>query len=383
MALAMQQLLLSWILIGILDLPADQVGVIQALIGIPGIVLMLMGGASADQKDARRLLVQIYLIAPILPLFLLLMEQWQWLNVATVTLWGLGMSVVQSYSMPGQQAILNRVSGNSVQQGITVATAIGYVVQVIGLGLAGQIDRLGVSPVLIMQALTLLMAGIMMLRIAPMPTGRSSGAAASPIQGIAEGLRATYRSPVIFDALLINFVSSIFNAGSFVTAFPFIVKRVYDGDAWMLAWLMAVFFAAAAVSNVLLLRYMPLKFPGKVFLIMQLSRIVVLLLMWIEPEMWLLVVATIGWGLNMGVTTTLARTIVQESAEAQYRGRVLSVFSIGMVGSAPIGAIILGWIIETFGTLNALVPAMFVSLLLFLYGAYFSKVWAYRSAAVS
>lgn len=344
---------------------------------------MLMGGASADQKDARRLLVQIYLIAPILPLFLLLMEQWQWLNVATVTLWGLGMSVVQSYSMPGQQAILNRVSGNSVQQGITVATAIGYVVQVIGLGLAGQIDRLGVSPVLIMQALTLLMAGIMMLRIAPMPVGRSTGAAASPIQGIAEGLRATYRSPVIFDALLINFVSSIFNAGSFVTAFPFIVKRVYDGDAWMLAWLMAVFFAAAAVSNVLLLRYMPLKFPGKVFLIMQLSRIVVLLLMWIEPEMWLLVVATIGWGLNMGVTTTLARTIVQESAEAQYRGRVLSVFSIGMVGSAPIGAIILGWIIETFGTLNALVPAMFVSLLLFLYGAYFSKVWAYRSAAVS
>ena len=50
MALAMQQLLLSWILIGILDLPADQVGVIQALIGLPGIVLMLMGGASADQQ---------------------------------------------------------------------------------------------------------------------------------------------------------------------------------------------------------------------------------------------------------------------------------------------------------------------------------------------
>jgi predicted MFS family arabinose efflux permease len=383
MALAMQQLLLSWILIGILDLPADQVGVVQALIGLPGIVLMLMGGASADQTDARQLLVRIYFIAPVLPLFLLLMEQWQWLGVATVTLWGLGMSVVQSYSMPGQQAILNRVSGSSVQQGVTVATAIGYLVQVIGLGLAGQIDRLGVSPVLIMQALTLLLAGVMMLRIAPMPAGQSAGAAVSPLKGIAEGLRATYRSPVIFDALLINFVSSIFNAGSFVTAFPFIVKRIYDGDAWMLAWLMAVFFAAAALSNMLLLRYMPLKFPGKVFLIMQLSRIVVLLLMWIEPELWLLVVATIGWGLNMGVTTTLARTIVQESAEAQYRGRVLSVFSVGMVGSAPIGAIILGWIIETFGTLNALVPAMFVSLLLFLYGVYFSKVWAYRSVAVS
>ena len=33
--------------------------------------------------------------------------------------------------------------------------------------------------------------------------------------------------------------------------------------------------------------------------------------MWIEPPFWLLVVATIGWGLNMGITTNLARSIVQ------------------------------------------------------------------------
>ena len=49
----MQQLLLSWILIGVLVLPADQVGLIQALIGIPGIFIMLMGGALADRADPR------------------------------------------------------------------------------------------------------------------------------------------------------------------------------------------------------------------------------------------------------------------------------------------------------------------------------------------
>ena len=140
MALAMQQLLLAGFN-GILDLPADQVGVI--LCRSPRHCSYAHGGASADQTDARQLLVRIYFIAPILPLFLLLMEQWQWLGVHKYPM-GLGMSVVQSYSMPGQQAILNRVSGSSVQQGVTVATAIGYLVQVIGLGLAGQIDRLGV-----------------------------------------------------------------------------------------------------------------------------------------------------------------------------------------------------------------------------------------------
>ena len=62
------------------------------------------------------------------------------------------MGVVQSYSMPAQQAILNRVSGSAVQEGVTAATAIGFIVQVVGLALAGQIDRVGVTPVLVMQA---------------------------------------------------------------------------------------------------------------------------------------------------------------------------------------------------------------------------------------
>ena len=380
MALAMQQLLLSWMLIGILQLPADQVGLIQAIIGIPGVLLMLMGGASADRTDPRSMLIKVYLVAPILPIFLIFMEMYQWLGVATVTLWGLGMSVVQSYSMPGQQAILNRLTSSSVQQGVTAATAMGFVVQVVGLILAGQIDTLGISPVLGLQAFGLVLAGLMMMRIAPVQSAVKPANAASSVQVIRDGLVATYRSPIIFHTLLITFSSSIFNAGSFITVFPFIVKRIYDGDAWLLAVLMAVFFAGATLSNIILLRYMPLKAPGRLFLIMQLSRIVVIYLMWIEPAFWVMVVATIGWGLNMGVTTNLARAIVQESAPNEYLGRIMSVFSIGMVGSAPIGAIVLGWMIERFGTLNALIPAMALSLILFLYGAFMSPVWGYRSA---
>ena len=84
----------------------------------------------------------------------------------------------------------------------------------------------------------------------------------------------------------------------------------------------------------------------------------------------------------MGITTNLARAIVQESAEKDYRGRIMSAFSVGMLGSAPIGAILLGWMTENYGTANALVPAMFVSFGLFLYGARYTTVWSYRSKIV-
>ena len=36
-AFSMQQLLISWMLVGILVLPGDQVGLIQAIIGIPAL----------------------------------------------------------------------------------------------------------------------------------------------------------------------------------------------------------------------------------------------------------------------------------------------------------------------------------------------------------
>lgn len=376
-AYAMQYLLISWLLIGVLLLPADRVGVIQAIMGIPGIFLMLWGGASADRTDPRSLLVRVYAVAPVLPLFLLVVDQGQWLNVWTVALWGLGMSVITSFSSPAHQAILNRVSGADLQKGVAASTAVMFLVQMIGLGMAGQMDRFGLSAVLVIQGVCLVMGAVMIRRLtAQVPV---SAPPESALRVIVEGFRATYRDRVIFDVLVVNFISSIFNAGAFMTVFPFIIKRIYDGDAMLLAIMMIVFYGGAMLSNLMMLRFMPFVQPGRLFLWLQLSRIIIVFLLWIEPGWWLLVVTIIAWGINMGVTSTIARTIVQESAEAAFRGRILSVFNLGLLGSAPIGALLLGWIIESFGTLNALIPSMIVSLVLFIYGVYFTGVWDYRS----
>lgn len=382
MAFAMQQLLISWLLIGVLLLPANQVGPLQALMGIPGIFLMLWGGASADRRDPRGMLALVYITATLCPLGLIAAVQLGYLNLVSVTLWGLGMSVVMSFSMPAQQAILNRVAGSSIQQGVSAATAMGFVVQMVGLSIAGQLDKVGLSTVLTVQAVCLALGAMLIHRIAAQPISASSKPE-SALQSMWEGLRATRRNKVVFELLTINFVSSIFNAGAFMTAFPFIIKRVYDGDAALLALMMIVFYAGATLSNLVMFKIMPLRQPGRLYLLMQLSRMVILYLLWIEPSWWLLVVAIIGWGINMGFTTTLARTIVQESAEPEYRGRMLSVFTLGMMGSAPIGAIILGGIIEAYGTLNALLPAIIVSLLLFTYGVLATGLWRHRSPSAT
>ena len=379
LAFSMQQLLVSWLLVGVLLLPGEQVGVAQALMGLPGILLMLWGGATADRMDPRTLLLRVYSVAPLVPLALVAVDRSDWLSVWTVTAWGLGMSTLTSFSSPAHAAILNRVSGPSVQQGVTASTVIAFLVQILGLALAGQLERVGLVTVLIVQAVCLSIGVLALRRIQAQPAA-AVGPAQPAWRGVVEGLRATVRHRVILAVVTLNFVSSVFNAGAFMTALPFIIKRVYQGDAALLAGTMIVFFAGATISNLILFRYMPLAHPGRLFLLMQLTRAAIVCLIWMRPDWWLLIVAMVAWGLNMGVTTTTARAIVQESASPEFRGRILSVFNVGLMGSAPLGAIVLGWIIEAFGTLNALIPAMAISVLIFAAGLPFTGIWSYRSA---
>ena len=376
-AFAMQQLLLSWTLIGILEVPASKVGLIQAAAGIPGIFVMLLGGVRADDTDPRTLLIRVYLFAPVLPLFLITVVQLQQLSIQAVLLWALGMSFCVSYSSPAQQTILNRIASSSVQKAVSAATAVGFLVQIFGLGIAGTIDNFGLSLALAFQATCVGLGAFAVRRLHPQPPVIQK--TESPFKNLADGFREIYKQRDIMQTLIINFTSSVFNAGAFMTVFPFIVKEIYGGNAFLLSFLMVIFYAGATISNLLMIRVMPLVRPGRIFLIMQLSRMVILGLIWFQPVFWVFALACVGWGLNMGVTMTLARTIVQESATAEYRARIMSVYSLGLLGSAPIGALILGSLIDSLGILNALIPAISISIGLFMYGIMFTNVYNYRS----
>ena len=149
-----------------------------------------------------------------------------------------------------------------------------------------------------------------------------------------------------------------------------------------LASIMIVFYAGATISNIIQFRIMPLEKPGLWFLIMQFTRIFIIYLVWIQPEWWVLMAVLFVWGLNMGVTTNLSRAIIQEGTEPAYLARVLSVYSLAIMGSMPVGALIIGFIIEGFGTMNAMVPAIFVSAALCIYGFAFTDLWKYTSPSL-
>ena len=156
------------------------------------------------------------------------------------------------------------------------------------------------------------------------------------------------------------------------------VKRIYDGSAADLGILMIVFYTGASLSNVIML-IAPQRFPGRLYVICQLTRAFVVALVWFAPGQTLLTALLFLWGLNMGMTSNLARTLIQEASPSQFLGRILSLFNLGMLVAIPIGVMTLGPIIEAFDTVTALIPAMVVSIGLFLAGLSVTQLWHYRS----
>ena len=69
-AYSMQQLLVTWILVGILQQTPERVGIAQMLIGIPGLLFMLWGGVIGDRVEGRMLLVRVHYLSAIPPLIL-------------------------------------------------------------------------------------------------------------------------------------------------------------------------------------------------------------------------------------------------------------------------------------------------------------------------
>ncbi len=124
---------------------------------------------------------------------------------------------------------------------------------------------------------------------------------------------------------------------------------------------------------------MPLLRPGRLFMLMQLTRVVILAVLWMRPSLWLFYVAIVAWGFNMGITTTLVRTTVQELAEEPHRAQILSMLLVSFMISAPASSVLLGWLIAGYDPLTALIPAIVMSLVIFGIGVTSSGLWRYRA----
>lgn len=370
-AVALQMWLMQWLLVFHLEVTPAEFGLSRALMEAPPLVMLLVAGVVADRVDGRRVLLVLSLAACVPPL--LVAAAGGRLSYWPVVAFGVAMALLQWASEPSRAAMMNRVTRIDIQRTVTLTTLVTTVISLGAIWLGGRLEGAGIGYVLALQVALIAIATATVFPLTPQPP--TPGARPD----LAEGLRALWRLPLVRNMIAINFVSSMFNAGAYQVVVPLIVRDVYAGDAAFLANMFIAFTLGNAGSTVALLVFMPLRRPGMVFLVMQLTRVAVLAALWLQPPTWLFFVLIAGWGLNMAVTTTLARTTVQELAPSEHRAKILAILLASFMVSSPVSALVLGFVVELGGAPFGLLPGVAVSLAIFLVGRFASGLWRFES----
>ncbi|MEM1434642.1 MAG: hypothetical protein AAGG11_11345 [Pseudomonadota bacterium] len=380
--LTLQTFLFTALLVVVLNRPAEQTGIARMLADLPPLLVLLLGGWLGDRTDQRRTLLWMHGLVALPPLAILAVWRLDALSYVWVITFGTVMMSLQALSDPTRQAVLSRVAAIDIQRAVTLLTVTTSLIGLAGLLVGSQLERWGLGTVLIIQSALFATGALAVLRLPPMPP---TAAAPTPQQGarrlalFVDGFRACWQSAMIRNLISLNFLSSLFNAGAYIIAVPYIITDIYGGTAQTLATAMLVFTIGSIISNIILFRVMPLLRPGRLFLLMQLTRVAILGALLTQPSLPLFYALLVAWGLNMGVTTTMVRTTVQELAPAQSRTQILSVLLLSFMVSSPISAILLGFLIAGADPLLALAPAVAISFVIFLLGTSRTGLWRYEA----
>ena len=380
-AISLHGLLIAWIFVGILETAAGTYAWIRFFMELAPLAVLLLGGLWADRADARNLILFLSLFAVVLPLLLIPFADSITLQVAF--LFGLGMALLQALSDPARQSIINRVTRFDIQRTVTVTTVTTTLAGLVGVWIGGKLETIGIRQILVIQAVVIAASAFAFGRLPALPpvirAEESVGSGHGLMSRLSQSFALFWGIPLIRNVIGLNFLSSLFNAGAYTIGVPYIVTQVYQGNADFFADTMIWFMAGSIGSTAFLLLVMPLLHPGRAFICLQLTRVVILAALWLQPPVWLFFVIIFLWGVNMGITTTLVRTVVQELAPEAHRARILSIFLFSFMASAPLSSLMLGTLVEYTNPMTALLPGIPISIAIFVLGLYATGLWAFRS----
>ncbi len=382
----LQMVLFPYLTANVLQQDARALGIAQMSLSAPSLALLLFGGALAERADGRRLLITLHVLAALPPLALAGVVASGALMFWMLPVYGLVMGSIGAFMMPARDAILTAVvqrrveagSGMTMQQGVALAAIAQFAAQVAGLLAGGLASTLGPDKLIAVQGIVMGLgaaAALWLQRGRPVPASGAPAGVRGALAAVADGLRIVRADPALLSMVLTMFAVGIFIIGSFLVVLPILARDSYAGGASTLTLIFVAFWGGAFVSSVVLSRLKAARWPGRTLLIAQFLGAGCILAIFIKPPFHVFLAVVVAWGLLAGVAMTMSRSIVQERAPKSHIARVLSIYQLGFMGGAPIGALVMGVCTRAFGPHHAaLVPAIGMMVLV-LFNIVATPIW--------
>ena len=370
--MGMQQVLFSWIVVNELQATGGWVGVAQTSTLLPGLLVWMVAGALADRWDPRRLLVGLHLIGavPVLALAGLI-----WLgrvDLPILIAFGLMVGTVGALSMPARDSLLTRVAGDDLMRGVTTMTAAQFGASAVGTLLAGLARLTGSPFMLVVQALVFVVGAGAAARLPPArPESLIRGRLR--LSEVAGGMAEVARTPALRGPFLLVVAVGILFVGPYWVIFPLLVRDYYEAGIDALS-LVLMLFPLGTILGSMVLRYRGVGRKGQAALLALLVGASCQLVVSTGVPFLALLALVLIWGLGGSVFINCSRTLFQQAAPEEGRGRVLAIYQVGFTGGGPIGALLAGFGADVLGLHGTLVVSSCTMVALVVVMAIFSDV---------
>ena len=355
-----QGVMFAWLVTIVLRESPQMVGVAQMAMLVPALLFMLIGGSLADRYGGRRVavLAQSLSVIPVLGLLMVLAAGQ--LSFGIMIGFALMMGLAQAFVTPARDGLLNQVAEGRIQHTVVRVTMIQFSAMLIAFAIVGQTDLVGAVPVIAVQAVVLILGVLAMHRIpvvAPAQTRSDTAMWRDLSTSVAAGLQTVMRSVPMRLVAVQNVAIGMFFMGSYIVTIPVAVRDIYGGSAADLAMLNAANAFGLALTSFLLTRVGHIRRPRRALLLAQALGAVALGAAGFGFDFPVFAACIFLWGGCGGVAMSMARTIMQEQAPYDQRGRVMAFFSFSLMGAGPFGALLAGAMAEWWGPGNALIGA--------------------------
>lgn len=314
----------------------------------PLIAFMLVGGAIADRIDRRRILLASQLVQMAMALLLGVLYLTDRLGIVAIVSIAFLTGLVQSQSAPTYQAVITSlvpreriataVALNSLQ--FNLSRAIGPVVAGILLAQLGAGACFGANALSFVGVILALRT----IRFPPpaQATTESLG------RSLKAGLRHTFGDPVLRSATLLALTAS-FLGFPLITYLPVIAGDVLRTGASGYSLLLSSLGLGAIVGAIGTAHRGGAAGRGRLMLVAYALFGVVSAGAALSRWQWLSMLLLVGSGLFLTTAFSTLNSLVQELAPDALRGRVLSIFGVAFRGGGPLGALLAGVLVRSFG----------------------------------
>jgi MFS family permease len=343
----MQKFAQAWLVLELTNSGA-WLGITLAVQMAPSLLLTPWGGVLADRFHKRTILTitAATSIVPSVLLGVLILAD----SINVVIVMGLALlgGIIDAFEKPARQSfpsemvgaarLTNAVMLNNVSQdtGKVVGPAVaGVLIAAAGLGLTFLINAASFVTVIV---------GLLLMRPDELtiPKRRDAGT-----RQFRDGLAYVRSTPQLLGPLaLLASVGLV--AYNFQVILPLLARDTFHGDARTAGYLLGAFGIGSVVGGLGLAGVLIASIRRIIGAALVLA--VVFLAASLAPNYWVALGIVAVLGASSVVFKALASTWLQLTAAPAMRGRVLALLVVAIAGTTPIGAPLMGWVAQEFGT---------------------------------